>query len=153
MLENGNIENLDLLKQAILDEADKFLKIQKINTNNEVIEQKSSLESIFLTSNEDEDLTKTILKIDEFLENLDKKELSSSIEISKNNDQTKNEFEICRFNSLENNGLSTSSTLCSENSTISHKSVRSDVKSILKQKLLDAAQRAGSKESKNGFNK
>jgi hypothetical protein len=55
MLENGNIENLDLLKQAILEEADNFLKIQKINLNNEinqVTEQKSTLETNLLTSKE-----------------------------------------------------------------------------------------------------
>jgi hypothetical protein len=55
MLENGNIENLDLLKQAILEEADNFLKIQKINSNNEINqanEQKSTLETNLLTLKE-----------------------------------------------------------------------------------------------------
>jgi hypothetical protein len=44
-----------LLKQAILEEADNFLKIQKINSNNEINqanEQKSTLETNLLTLKE-----------------------------------------------------------------------------------------------------
>jgi hypothetical protein len=87
------------------------------------------------------------------LENLDKKENKNSINNAQKNDQIKDDFDIFRFSSFDKTGLSSSSTLCSENSSISYQtmsqSVSNDVKSILKKKLLDAAQRIGSKESKN----
>jgi hypothetical protein len=89
------------------------------------------------------------------LENLDKKENANSIDNAQKYDQIKDDFEIFRFSSFNKTGLSSSSTLCSESSSISYQtmsqSVSNDVKSILKKKLLDAAQRIGSKESKNSL--
>jgi hypothetical protein len=146
MIDNGNNDNLISLKEAILIEADDFIKINKMNLNIVNVSQENDDN---LIENSD-DFTNTISKIDEFLENLDKQKSDNQndeIEILNYNEQ------ISTFQHNPHDGASTSTTTCSEDSSITKKSLSDDIKSLLKQKLLDgAAQRActvGSKESKN----
>ena len=60
-----NNDNLISLKAAILIEADDFININKMNLNSEKVDEKKDDN---LIENRD-DFTKTISKIDEFLEN------------------------------------------------------------------------------------
>lgn len=159
MIENGNNESLNLLKQAILDEADKYLKSNKLNLTSDSNQsnEQQKLDNSLIASNED--LSKTILKIDEFLENLDKSEHenTSRNDTQQNAENRKSEFEQISFvgssrslfSQREENELTTSSSFCSEDSSISRTSMGTNsVKSILKQKLLETvAQKVNTKES------
>ena len=152
MIENGNNENLVLLKKAILEEAESFLKTHKNNLNSENSSDDQNYSSNDTLINATSDLSKTILKIDEFLENLDKNENKDAKEDNKS-DCLIYDSNFSSFHShsdIHDDGLLTSTTTSSnEDSSIFRSSATNDVKSLLKQKLLDvAAKKFVTKESK-----
>ena len=131
MADNGNSENLRKLKEAILSEADSYISTLRIEDE----PQKSpQIAKQATRSPLSEDLTQTISKIDEYLEKL-------NAEVRMQSKQKKIHTEESIDFLIEDISIDSSIDRCESRSSISTVSNDSqiDVKSILKQKILDSA--------------